>query len=1084
LNVPFTKRELIGVAALLFVAFMVRFLFFSNQGYASVDTYDFSLWFQRAADIGPRLFYSNNYFCDYPPFNIYFFWAFGLIAKNLSLFGSTMFTYVMKLPANLFDMATAFLIFIFVRKRLNFKWALIATALYAFNPAVIYDAAVWGQFDAIYTCFLALSLVLVFSSKPKLAVVAYMVGVLTKPQSIALAPLIFFLVWRKTDWKGVLTSILIAAATVFAVILPFEWSNPVTFLSNIYFNAYNGYQWTTINAFNIWGFAGMWVADTQLTFILGWTMFAAVAAFALYYVHKRFSVDKELVVLLAAFLLFFAFFMLPTRIHERYLFPAFAVLALMFPFFKRTRLLYVALTATCFVNQAYVLSFLNAGEFIQLGDPVVFVVSLINSLAFLFALALMIKDLRKERRTATSVTQSESEPSPEAQPVVPKETQQLNEIPEPKSSSEQSGWRWSFPKLTRRDLIAIVVLCIVFFSLASYNLGYTQTPVTQTPLYAGQSFYLDLGKQSNVGSVYFLIYDGSYTISVYTGSPENWQVTSNNVSYSDYYKYNDVSIKQTTQYIRVDVNVSTNAILDEIAVSNSSNQQIVIANVTSLDAAGANLHNLIDEQYKVQFPITYMSRTYFDEIYFVRTAEQYLHLQSPYEWTHPPLGKLIQAGGIVVFGFSPFGWRLMGVIFGTLMIPVMYLLGKKLFGTWIGAFTAAFLLTFDFMHFTMARMGTADTYVVFFSILAQLFFVIYFFNVVKRGWKTSVTPLFLSVIFFFLSFSTKWLALYGALGMLALLAAVRIRDLRKLKVSLADKYSAFFDHPFRLLIGFIAVGVGIYFLIYVPDMLTGRPLLGTNGNGVIDLQFAMYSYHANLVATHPFSSLWWSWPIMVSTHGYVPLWLDVTHNLPNNAVSTISVFGNPAVWWVSFTTMLVLTERAIRGKELSQNLKQFIKRKFSKKTPTEETPIDAPSEVSASVLPNLTTNPESAASAVKPTPAPEPAEAAPPQSSGRKWDLAALFIVVVFFSSWIPYVFLTRVTFIYHFYESVPLLCLASAYFINKVWGTRRGKIVTLVFFTAVVALFIIFYPVISGMPVSTSWIHELKWFPSWFFAP
>ena len=94
---------------------------------------------------------------------------------------------------------------------------------------------------------------------------------------------------------------------------------------------------------------------------------------------------------------FFGFFMLPTRMHERYLFPAMAMLALMFPFLKKTRSLYVALTATCFVNQAYVLPILNAGSFIQLGDPVVFIVSLINSLAFVYVLVLMVGELWGKR---------------------------------------------------------------------------------------------------------------------------------------------------------------------------------------------------------------------------------------------------------------------------------------------------------------------------------------------------------------------------------------------------------------------------------------------------------------------------------------------------------------------------------------------------------------------------------------------------------------------------------------------------------------------------------------------------------------
>ena len=100
------------------------------------------------------------------------------------------------------------------------------------------------------------------------------------------------------------------------------------------------------------------------------------------------------------------------------------------------------------------------------------------------------------------------------------------------------------------------------------------------------------------------------------------------------------------------------------------------------------------------------------------------------------------------------------------------------------------------MHFTMARIGTVDTYVVFFSLLSQLFFLIYFMNVVKNGWKTSVLPLFLAVIFFALGFSTKWFTIFGAGGLLILLVAYRLKGVIKLKGGLAEKYVAFFDYPF------------------------------------------------------------------------------------------------------------------------------------------------------------------------------------------------------------------------------------------------------------------------------------------------
>ncbi|MEM3881213.1 MAG: hypothetical protein QXD19_05660 [Candidatus Bathyarchaeia archaeon] len=366
-----------------------------------MDTKDFMAWFQTAAEYGPRTFYARTW-CDYSPFNIYIFWVFGLLAKSLSLYGNAAFTYVMKLPPNLFDLATVCLIFVFVRKRLDFKMALLAAGLYAFNPAVVFNAAVWGQFDAIYTFFLVLALMLALASKPELSAVAYFLGVLTKPQSIALLPLIAYLILRKHSLRRFFASLAAAAATVFAVILPFEWSNPVAFLSGIYLGAYSGYGYTSINAFNTWALGGLWVPDGGF-FIVGWILFGCFSAFTLYVLHKRFGESDELLAIFAAFMLFFGFFMLPTRIHERYLFPAISTLALMFPFLKKARLLYAVLTATLLANTAYVLYWLNVYAAVGYqygpnltGDPVAVTVSLINVVTFIYTLLLLWHELKGE----------------------------------------------------------------------------------------------------------------------------------------------------------------------------------------------------------------------------------------------------------------------------------------------------------------------------------------------------------------------------------------------------------------------------------------------------------------------------------------------------------------------------------------------------------------------------------------------------------------------------------------------------------------------------------------------------------------
>lgn len=417
------KREVLTLAILLLAAFAVRLLLFPLQGYAN-DMGTFSYWFNTAASQGIRPFYTyvleNVGWVDYPPFNVYIFYAFGSLGR---VFSSVDMSFFVKLAPTLFDVATSGVIYLFLRKYLSQKQTLIATALYAFNPAIIYNVAVWGQFDAIYTFFLLISMLLALKRKPEMSAVVFGIALLTKPQGIALLPLIAVLIFKKDGIKRLLTSTAAFVATIFIVILPFEWSNPVTFLSDIYFGAYGGYEFTSINAFNIWALYGLWIADGALN-IVGWGLFAAFAGFAMFVLHRRYHVSGDNLAIYAGFMLLFAFFMLPTRIHERYLFPVIVMLVLLVPFVKKARLLYVALTGTLLVNQAYVLYWLN--EYIRRGlnyspnlsgDPVVLAVSATNLILFLYASALLWAEIKgrpiqaETPKQAEKSTQQSEEPS-------------------------------------------------------------------------------------------------------------------------------------------------------------------------------------------------------------------------------------------------------------------------------------------------------------------------------------------------------------------------------------------------------------------------------------------------------------------------------------------------------------------------------------------------------------------------------------------------------------------------------------------------------------------------------------------------
>jgi 4-amino-4-deoxy-L-arabinose transferase-like glycosyltransferase len=614
-------------------------------------------------------------------------------------------------------------------------------------------------------------------------------------------------------------------------------------------------------------------------------------------------------------------------------------------------------------------------------------------------------------------------------------------------------------KITKKDVLTIVLLSTLFFGIAAWNLGETRAPLTGWECTTQASFYVDIGSVQQIQTAYFFFFFGNASVTVYLGVPGGCWTELGSVALAprgtDYSIQTSFAVNAQTQFLRFDVEATeydsrpnfsnwgiTNPTdkepspyikLTEIGLSDSNNNQITIVSIRGLtNSDTTTLEALVDEQALLQIPPTYMSKMYFDEVYFARSAEDFANHQIPLERTHPPLGKLIQTVGVLAFGETPFGWRIIGVVFGMLMVPLMYLLGKKLFGTWIGGFSASFLFSFDFMHFTMARIGTVDTYVVFFSLLTQLFFLVYFARVLKEGWKTSVLPLFLATVFATLAFSTKWFSLFGVLGMLALLGVLRLREVKNLKGTLSNKYVAFFDHPFLLLVGFIGVFVAIYFATYIPEML-----MGSSPKTIFDLQNAMFSFHGGSV-TDTSSAPWWSWPFMFRLDGAtVPRWFDITY-LPNNTVSTITVFGNPAVWWVGFVAMIALAVEAFH----LEGVLAYLKRQLSKAS-----------------LPAVSIR-------------------------GKGWDVSAIFIVVVFLFSWLPYVLIGRATYIYHFYLSVPLLCFAITYFINRYWHKPTGKVAAITIFVAVVVLFVVFYPVISGAPASTDYIHQLKWFNSWFFAP
>ena len=102
----------------------------------------------------------------------------------------------------------------------------------------------------------------------------------------------------------------------------------------------------------------------------------------------------------------------------------------------------------------------------------------------------------------------------------------------------------------------------------------------------------------------------------------------------------------------------------------------------------------------------------------------------------------------------------------------------------------------------------------------------------------------------------------------------------------------------------------------------------------------------------------------------------------------------------------------------------------------------------------------------------------------KKATLEAAVILSGFAGLYLPYVFVGRLMFIYHFYYAVPFLMLAIVYMFKDliVWS-RYGYGLFATYLLIVAGLFLAFYPVLSGYAVETSYVDTYtRWFSRWWF--
>ena len=572
--------------------------------------------------------------------------------------------------------------------------------------------------------------------------------------------------------------------------------------------------------------------------------------------------------------------------------------------------------------------------------------------------------------------------------------------------------------MTKKDYKCMGALMLLFALLAFFRLGNTYAPETSyRTTQANRDIILDFGSYIDIGSIdVFLgnLNSRHFSVSVFNEVTGSWEVINGDAKVESVFAWNTIDIGYNTRYLGL-VSLDEEGIFNEFVAVGLDGTPILPENAGDYKA-------LFDEQETYPETKTYMASTMFDEVYHGRTAYEFLHGLTTYETTHPHLGKIIIALGVGIFGMNPFGFRIMSALFGILMVGIMYVFARKMFGSTFIATVTASLLAFDCMHYTLSRIATIDIFIATFILMMYYFMYDYFVKdhtarltyshinseadsdapSVQPGSTRAIPmpisrdlllPLGLSGISMAFAVATKFTGIYAGAGLGILFIWYTLTHFPKKQV-----WKLFFF----CCGSFIVLPLLIYTLAFIP--VVGY----TEYNGLIDKTIqgtlSMYDYHANLVAEHYYSSPFYEWPII-----WMPL-LYANDAVGATDVSAVSCMGNPAIWWPGILCVFFTVYRWLIKK-----------------------------------------------------------------------DKKAGFLTIAYLAQYIPWMSVGRITFIYHYFPAILFTILMLGYVADLITNRfKNGKKVVIGYMAVVIIIFVIFFPVISGLPIDRELGMKLRWLKDW----
>jgi Gpi18-like mannosyltransferase/predicted membrane-bound dolichyl-phosphate-mannose-protein mannosyltransferase len=386
------RNALAPLAAILALGFVVRLLFIGSTGFHN-DVSAFESWTLTLRDHSLSQFYAKSGFADYPPGYFVVLW---LLAKIYAIVpgsagdpahGYVLLRTLVKLPAIVMDLVNAAVVYAIVRRYAKQSIALFAAAALALNPAAIYVSAYWGQVDAVSWGFVLIALLLVLRAgddpsktlgRLTWAWLAFGFSLLIKPQAATIGLVLLAYPFATADaavrmrrLAGTGAGIVASLGLALVVALLFHPAGDVLgWLLSRYVFGSGVYAYTSVNAFNLYAIRWpFWQPDGNPLVFAGMALgplsawgIGLVAASTALIVGRYVQRKDDRALLESAMLCAFVFFLFATRMHERYIYGAFLLAMPLIGFGISGMLSAFVLTVTMYLNLAYSLAYQTVME--------------------------------------------------------------------------------------------------------------------------------------------------------------------------------------------------------------------------------------------------------------------------------------------------------------------------------------------------------------------------------------------------------------------------------------------------------------------------------------------------------------------------------------------------------------------------------------------------------------------------------------------------------------------------------------------------------------------------------------------------